>query len=197
MTDKEKRSSLECRDSDDRLMALIADGDSKAFEAVVAKHSSRIIAVGRQMLGDRSAAEDLAQDVMLKLWHHAKDWHPGRALISTWLYRVASNLAIDRIRALKTVQLDEDWDQAEAATQFQSLEEKHLKKKVDLALQQLPERQRLALILFHYEGLTMDETAEVMQSSVEAVQSLLARARGSMKKKLVREWRSLLPEMID
>ncbi len=198
MTDKRKfSSSRDSRDRDDRLMTLIAQGDGMAFETVVTTHLGRVVAVGSQMLGDRSAADDLAQDVMLKLWHHAKDWQSGRAKISTWLYRVTSNLAIDRIRANKTVQLDEDWDMAQQATQIHSLEEQHLQGRVNQALQQLSERQRLVLVLFHYQGLTMSETAEIMESSVDAVQSLLARSRAVMKKKLAKEWQSLLPDQIE
>ncbi len=197
MADRKTLSFADDRDGDDSLMALVANGDGQAYEIVVNAHLGRVVAVGRKMLGNPAAADDLAQDVMLKLWHHAPKWQPGRARISTWLYRVTSNLAIDRIRANRTSQLDEDWDMPEQATQLQGLEEQALKQRVDRALQDLPERQRLALVLFHYQGLTMGETAEAMDSSVEAVQSLLARARATLKKMLVREWRSLLPDPVD
>ena len=197
MANRKTLSFADNRDGDDSLMALVANGDSQAYESVVNAHLGRVVAVGRKMLGNHAAADDLAQDVMLKLWHHAPKWQPGRARISTWLYRVTSNLAIDRIRANRTSQLDEDWDMPEQATQLQNLEEQALRQRVDRALQHLPERQRLALVLFHYQGLTMTETAEAMESSVEAVQSLLARARAGLKKMLAREWRSLLPDPVD
>ena len=81
------------------------------------------------------------------------------------------------------------------ATQQQTMEEEDLRNTMDAALQQLPERQRLALVLFHYESMSMNAVAEAMDASVEAVESLLARGRRSLKKKLQPEWKALLPDV--
>ncbi|GAB4225257.1 MAG: RNA polymerase sigma factor [Methyloligellaceae bacterium] len=175
-------------------MARIAAGDARAFAEVVDTRLERVHAVARRMLGDPSDAEDVAQEALLRLWRQADAWDGNRALISTWLYRVTCNLCIDRIRARREDVSDDLPETPEAATQQQALEEEDLRRFMDSALSALPERQRLALVLFHYEELSMAEVAEIMEVSVEAVESLLARGRRTLKKKLAPAWQAMLPD---
>jgi RNA polymerase sigma-70 factor (ECF subfamily) len=108
---------------------------------------------------------------------------------------VASNLCIDRVRARRnTTLVDAVPEQSEPAGQFRQLAERELGARVDAALKALPDRQRLALTLFHYEGMSQIEVGEAMGITDEAVESLLARARRALKVSLKEEWRGLMPE---
>jgi len=178
-------------------MARIAAGDASAFAGLVDTRLARVLAVARRMLGSDGEAEDVAQEALLRLWRHAQKWEGGRAQISTWLYRVTVNLCIDRNRAHREDATDEVPDTPVAAHQQQVLEEDDLRGFMDGALQGLPERQRLAIILFHYEELSMTEVGEMMETSVEAVESLLARGRRALKQKLMPAWQAMLPDKED
>lgn len=178
-------------------MVRIATGDASAFSEVVTTRLDRVVAVARRMLGSDAEAEDIAQEAMLRLWRQAENWDGGRALISTWLHRVTVNLCIDRIRARREDATDEIPETPLAADQQLSMEEDDLRVFMDETLQALPERQRMALVLFHYEDLSMVEVAEMMDVSVEAVESLLARARRALKKQLEPAWKQFLPDEVE
>lgn len=182
------------RRADEALMARIAEGDARAFSELVETRLERVLAVARRMLGNDADAQDVAQESLLRLWRQAEQWDGGRAQISTWLYRVTVNLCIDRLRAQREDATAEVPDSPMAAGQQQSLEEDDLRDFMNGALQELPERQRVALVLFHYEELSMAVIAETMEISVEAVESLLARGRRALKKRLEPAWREFLPE---
>jgi RNA polymerase sigma-70 factor (ECF subfamily) len=184
----------EARRADDALMARIAQGDAHAFSELVDSRLDRVMAVARRMLGNETEAEDVAQEAMLRLWRQAENWDGGRAQISTWLYRVTVNLCIDRIRARREETTPEIPDTQVRASQQQTMEEADLRDLMDRTLQALPERQRMALVLFHYEDLSMAAVAEMMEISVEAVESLLARGRRALKQQLEPAWREFLPE---
>lgn len=190
-------SASGAREADAVLMARIASGDASAFEEVVGTRLERVLAVSRRMLGEEAEAEDVAQEALLRLWRQAANWDGGRALISTWLYRVAVNLCVDRLRARKEKTTGELPEIAASADQERGLEEEALKDFVDKGLQSLPERQRTAIVLFHHEELSMTEVAEMMETSVEAVESLLARGRRALKQLLEPGWKMHLPERRD
>lgn len=185
----------EARRADDALMARIATGDAQAFSELVDTRLERVLAVARRMLGNDADAEDVAQEAMLRLWRQADRWDGGRAQISTWLYRVAVNLCIDRMRAQREDATAAVPDTPVPAGRLQSLEEDDLRDAMDAALQELPERQRQVLVLFHYEDLSMAAVAEMMEISVEAVESLLARGRRALRQRLEPAWREMLPEI--
>ncbi|MEM8743298.1 MAG: RNA polymerase sigma factor [Pseudomonadota bacterium] len=188
-------SQDEAREADQALMERVSQGDAQAFQQLVDTGIDRVLAVARRTLGDEAEAEDVAQEVFLRLWRQAEKWQGGRAQVSTWLYRVTVNACIDRLRARKEETVKDVPDVVAEATQQQTMEEEDLRNTMDAALQQLPERQRLALVLFHYESMSMNAVAEAMDASVEAVESLLARGRRSLKKKLQPEWKALLPDV--
>lgn len=188
-------SQNDAREADQALMERVSQGDAKAFQQLVASGTDRVLSVARRMLGDDTEAEDVAQDVFLRLWRQADRWEGGRAQVSTWLYRVTVNSCIDRLRSRREETVEELPEVSREATQQQSLEEDDLQDYVEMALQGLPERQRMALVLFHYESLSMTAVAEAMDASVEAVESLLARGRRTLKKNLKSQWRAFLPDM--
>jgi RNA polymerase sigma-70 factor, ECF subfamily len=183
--------------SDDALMQRIGAGDRGAARIVVEQHPPILVALARHMLRSEAEAEDIAQEAFVRLWKQAPQWQPGRALIRTWLRRVAANLCIDRLRGTRTVPLSPEDDRPVAPRQQASAEERQLVARVNAALGELPERQKLALTLSHYQGLSQFEAAEVMDISVEALESLLARGRRALKAALETEWRGLLPDPVE
>lgn len=187
----------EARQADQALMEQVSRGDAVAFQKLVDSGIGRVLAVARRMLGDETEAEDVAQDVFLRLWRQAGQWEGGRAKVSTWLYRVTVNSCIDRLRSRRDETVEKMPELSSQATQDQSLEEEDLQRYMDEALQALPERQRTALVLFHYEDLSMSAVAQIMGASVEAVESLLGRGRRALKKNLETQWKAFLPEILD
>jgi RNA polymerase sigma-70 factor (ECF subfamily) len=177
------------------LLVRVAAGEAQAFRALVDRHLPTVVAIARRMLRDDAEAEDVAQEALLRLWRNAASLELGEGGVRPWLRRVASNLCIDRVRAQKNTSLGDSLpEETEPAGQVTRLAERELGRRVDAALKALPERQRLALTLFHYEGMSQLEVGEVMGISDEAVESLLARARRALKGSLKDEWRGLLPE---
>lgn len=177
------------------LLVRVVAGDAQAFRSLVDRHLPTILAIARRMLKDDAEAEDVAQETMLRLWRNAGALELGPGGVRPWLRRVASNLCIDRVRAGRNTALMEFVPEtAEPAGQLRHIAELELGARVDAALKGLPERQRLALTLFHYEGMSQIEVGEVLGISDEAVESLLARARRTLKSVLKDEWRDLVPD---
>lgn len=172
-------------DPDAGLVEATGRGDAEAASRLVARHLPRMTALARRMLGDSAEAEDVAQDVFLKVWTQARKWQPGQAKFETWLHRVAINACYDRLRKKKGVGLDEIEERVDPAPDpEQTLGQNQTAKAVDAALQTLPERQRAAITLCHYQGLTNIEAAAALEISVEALESLLSRGRRALKEKL-------------
>jgi RNA polymerase sigma factor (sigma-70 family) len=173
--------------SDEALLVLYANGDAQAARVLTMRLAPRVLSFAARMLGgDLAEAEDVAQEAMLRLWRIAPDWRQGEAKVSTWLFRVASNLCTDRLRRRRGVGLDDlgadppdDSPGAEARLQAASRAEA-----LEAALQDLPERQRQAVVLRHLEGVSNPEIAAVMEISVEAVESLTARGKRALARAL-------------
>ena len=181
--------------TDASLLAQAGCGNAAAFRKLVGRHLPAVLAIARRMLRDDAEAEDVAQEALLRLWRGAAELDLGSAGARPWLRRVVSNLCIDRIRSSQRTEVTDEVPEVETqAGQLRGLAEQELSTHVDAALKQLPERQRLALTLFHYEGLSQIEIGEIMGVSNEAVESLLGRARRALKASLKNEWRQLLWE---
>ncbi len=188
-------------ETDENLVTQIVAGDVTAFSLLSERYLIKIMSVARKMLGDEAEAEDVAQGCSLRLWNKADHFNPDKAQFSTWFYRIAGNLCIDRLRKKKSQGIQEPLEYAErlgvSADQERHLATRQLEERVDQALQILPERQRQALVLCHFQGLRMKEASSIMEISVEALESLLARARRSLKKELQAEWMQFMPERVE
>ncbi len=174
-------------ESDEALIARAGRGDRLAAGELVVRHTDRIFAASYRMLGDRAAAEDVTQESFLRLWRNAGRWRADGARIETWLYRVAMNLCIDSLRKRRReapeAAAPERIDPGPRADDILATEER--RSTVEAAIAALPERQRMAITLCHYEELSNIEAAEILGVSVEAVESLLARARRALKTRLL------------
>ena len=164
--------------SDEALLVLYANGDPGAARALTLRLTPRVLGFAARMLADRTEAEDVTQEAMLRLWRMAPGWQQGGARVSTWLYRVASNLCLDRLRKSRPRGLEEVAEPEDAAPgAVARLIEADRMLALDKALAALPDRQRQAVVLRHIEGLTNPEIAAVMDIGVEAVESLVARGK--------------------
>lgn len=167
--------------SDEALLILYANGDPAAARELTQRLAPRVLAYGMRVLGDRAEAEDVAQEALLRLWKLAPDWRSGEAQVSTWLYRVATNLATDRLRARVRRRSDALDDTPEPVDERPGAEagliEADRMAALQAALNTLPERQRQAVVLRHIEGLSNPEIALIMEIGVEAVESLTARGK--------------------
>ncbi|MEK7266359.1 MAG: sigma-70 family RNA polymerase sigma factor [Pseudomonadota bacterium] len=173
-------------ESDDALIARAGRGDRLEASILIARHSPRVLSLCRHMLKDRTAAEDAAQETFLRLWEGAAVWRRHDAKLETWLYRVATNACIDRHRSARRDAPEEaageQLDSAPSAVERLSDADK--RRAIEAALEALPERQRIAMTLRHYRDLTNIEIAQAMSTSVDAVESLLARARRALTEAL-------------
>ncbi len=171
--------------SDDALLVAYGNGDKAAAHALTQRLTPRVLGFASRMLGDHAEAEDVAQEAMLRLWKIAPDWRQGEAKVTTWLYRVVSNLCTDRLRKKRGVALDEI---AEPADDKPSAVDGMIDQARQLALRQalekLPDRQRMAVVLRHIEGFSNPEIAQVMDLGVEAVESLTARGKRALSQAL-------------
>jgi RNA polymerase sigma factor (sigma-70 family) len=169
-------------DPDQDLVARVARGDPAAVQALMARKLPRMLALAQRLLGDAGEAEDVAQEVFVRAWRQAPSWTPGGARFDTWMHRVALNLCYDRLRRRRehtVAELPEQIDPAPSA--LRGLETRDVGRQVDAALAALPPRQREAVVLCHYQELTNIEAAALMEISVEALESLLSRARRSLR----------------
>lgn len=174
-------------------MTLAAGGDMAAFEQLVERHQALVAGTIGHMLGDNSDVEDLAQQVFVRLWKSAKRYTP-RAKFTTFLLTITRNLVFNELRRRKrhgTVPLQTEPDGEEmqlkdeqGSTPAASMLEHELQAAVESAIAELPETQRMALVLRRYQDLSYDEIAVVLKQSVPAVKSLLFRARTELRERL-------------
>ena len=178
--------------SDAELLLAAARQDQTAFSVLVQRYYPVVHRVVWRTMNGHADAEDIAQEAFLRLWKNPAQVREAGAL-KGWLMRVASNMAMDRFRAKATTDLDAAEhlsDGRPGAEQLMS--QSWAAKRVDLAIATLPDRQRLALTMVHFEQFTNIEAAAAMDLSIDALESLLSRARQSLKKFLASEKHLLL-----
>lgn len=163
-------------------LARAAAGDAGAWAALVGRYLPAVTRCAAHMLGDPAEAEDVAQDTFLRLHRKLASWEGGEDGLSSWLHRVAVNLSIDRHRTpARPGSLADIGEVAEPADLDGPLDRK---RHIEAALAGLPERQRAAVVLVHYQGFSGREAASALDVSVEALESLLARARRTLRNTL-------------
>jgi RNA polymerase sigma-70 factor (ECF subfamily) len=168
--------------SDDELMALCASGDACAFRSLFDRHGQAAWRLAWRLTGDAGEAEDLVQEGFARLWKQAGMWAAGQAGAGAFLQRVITNLAIDRSRRKRPEAVAEVPDSADPAPLADALlETANLSARIQACLASLPERQRAAIVLTYWEGVTGPMAAEVMDLSPKAFESLLIRARAALK----------------
>ncbi|HET9418924.1 MAG TPA: sigma-70 family RNA polymerase sigma factor, partial [Chthoniobacterales bacterium] len=192
--DLERPGEVEDQDKEDvRLMELVGQGEMAAFEQLIERHQALVAGTVARMLGSNSDVEDIAQQVFIRVWKSAARY-THRAKFTTWLLKITRNLVFNELRRIKRraqVPLQPDAETEEIGLNDQSsaapdatLLEHELQQAIEEAIMQLPETQRMALVLRRYEQLSYDEIAEVLELSVPAVKSLLFRARTELRERL-------------
>jgi len=179
--------------ADVRLMALVSRGDLASFEALVEKHQALVAGTVGHMLGNNSEVEDIAQQVFVRVWKSASRYVP-RAKFTTWLLKITRNLVFNELRRRKRhatipLQLEADGEEMQikderGQTPDASLLEGELQSTIESAIAELPETQRMAVVLRRYQELSYEEIAQVLEQSVPAVKSLLFRARTELRHRL-------------
>lgn len=163
---------------DAALLSRYGAGDAAAARALVARLGPGVLALARRLTGDTAEAEDITQEAMLRLWQIAPRWQAGQAAPASWLHRVTVNLAIDRLRRRRGVALDAIAEPAAPdPPPSEALIDADRARALEAALAQLPERQRIAVVLRHIEGYANPEIAALLDIGVEAVESLTARGK--------------------
>jgi RNA polymerase sigma-70 factor, ECF subfamily len=176
--------------SDDELMRLSGNGDRLAFQELVGRHLKRASALAGRVTGNRSDAEEAVQEAFLRAWLKAPEWQAREALsngatFGTWFNRVLVNLCIDRTRRPRVDPIEAAEAVPDSAPNAESvLSSRQTSQRVALAMAELPDRQRAALALCHFDGLSNAEAGKILDLSVGAVESLLVRARRTLREKL-------------
>jgi len=178
------------------LMARIAEGDEDAFEILVNRHQTSVLNLIYRFIGDRTQAKDFAQEVFIRVWQAAKTYK-HEAKFTTWLYRITTNLCLNELKSARRRKWfsfnrsDENGKHTFEETLSDSgpsaedlLLEKERSRQISDALQDLPDNQRMALVLKRYDDLSYHEIAKVIGCSVSAVESLLVRAKRTLQEKL-------------
>ena len=172
--------------TDETLLEQAGAGDRRAAAMLIRRHSPRLLGLATRMLNDSAEAEDVVQDAFIRIWRAAPKWRRQNAKVSTWMYKIAVNLCLDRLRKPKTTAMENAPEiRDESSTPAEGLEARERADVVRGALQELPERQRAALSLCYFQDLSNIEAAQILEISVEALESLLARGRRTLKKALV------------
>jgi RNA polymerase sigma-70 factor (ECF subfamily) len=195
----QKASKYELLDPDVRLMLQVREGSAAAFEALVEKHQKRLVMVLEHLVSDRTQAEDLAQDVFLRVYR-ARERYVPTAKFSTWLYTITHNVASNSIRkssrrkevnlvtspsgSMPVRPLDTMAKDKSNLMPARLADQKEMEMVIREAIQSLGPRQRMAMLLSKYEGMSYNEIAESMELTTQAVKSLLSRARGNLKEAL-------------
>ena len=187
--------------TDEELMLAVCRGDQSAYQTLVRRHLKSISHYAFRLLGNSKDTEDIAQETFLRLWINACRWQADKAKLSTWLHRISHNLCVDYLRKHSRVQtrdfLEEDADNRgqtlrpsanlhgeSASGVSEHFGEDDKLEKLKAAMVELPESHRSALMLCHYQGFSNKEAAVIMNVSVKAIESTLARAKRSLRKKI-------------
>lgn len=169
--------------SDEDLMKDVAKGNDNAYVKLVNRHIHPAIGYANKMLGRHYDAEEAVQEALIKVWEHAPMWQPGRATFKTWFYRILTNKCIDIMRKTKNtfVGVDEKIIDGKHKNAEIQLREKQKTNMIEQYISELPPRQKTALMLSYYEGFSNKEAAEILGVGVKGLESLLVRARKTLK----------------
>ena len=165
-------------------MARVAQGDERAFQLLSRRHLPAMLGLARRILGNAAEAEDVAQEAFMRVWTHAPRWQP-LAQFRTWLTRIVTNLCLDRKRRAPWVELEAAGEIADPGPDAgQKAEEDERERMLAAAIEKLPVRQRSAIVLTYGEGMSNAQVAEILDTSVSAVETLLVRGKQNLRRAL-------------
>ncbi|MCG6971198.1 MAG: sigma-70 family RNA polymerase sigma factor [Gammaproteobacteria bacterium] len=171
-----------------QLLTHIAQGSKAAMTEFISRYYQRITDFAWRHMGRKADAEDIAQETFIRVWRKARDWQDRQLPPHSWLYRITYNLCIDELRKRKPqTDVDEHFDLSGNDSPESNLYQLQKDKLLATAFATLSETQRTAIALCNYQGLSNKEAAHVMDVSVEALESLLARGRAKLRKQLSAE----------
>lgn len=174
--------------TDEELMQAVCMGERSSYQILVKRHLKSISHYAYRLLGNQKDTEDITQEVFLRLWTNAQKWKSEKSKLTTWLHRIAHNLCIDYLRKHGRMQtqdtFDEEADDSTPANEQSFEESSDAIKLLSEAISALPENQRSALSLCHYQGFSNKEAAAIMNISVKALESTIARAKRSLREQL-------------
>jgi len=186
-------------DPDVRLMLEVREDIGAAFEELMLRYQNRVVTVLEHLVGNRSQAEDLAQDVFLRVYRARKNYVPG-SKFSTWLFKITNNVALNALRSksrrrevnveshesgpMGATRLDEMAQAASGLIPARQLDKAEMRDIIQLALESLNERQRMAVLLSKFEDMNYADIASAMDMTPKAIKSLLSRARVNLRQVL-------------
>ncbi len=180
------------------LLKKAVKGDKNAAKSLVTSLSPKLFRIAYRMLNNTHDAEEIVQEILVKIWNIAPNWQENNAKLETWAFRVTTNLCIDKIRKstkFKTEELDETYLD-KSINQENLIIASEMKQKVAMALEELPPRQKAALILSYFEGKSQKEVAHILETSIEAVESLLGRGKKALKSMLISQKDEIFDDFI-
>lgn len=176
------------RDEDDRLLERIGQGDEGAFRRLVERHVDKGYGLALRILRNPADAEDVVQDVLVKVWTTRSTWRAGSARFSTWLYRVITNRCIDLCRRPRTTDVEDVPELPDGkADAVSTIHVGEVNLLLERAMGKLPNQQRIAIILSYHDDLSNPEIAEIMDTTISAVESLLKRGRRQLRVTLMND----------
>lgn len=173
-------------DSDEELLVFIQSGNHSAFATLVKRHSGRFYRLAYRFTGNRENAEDMVQECFIKLWEYPEIWNGSKNVkFTTWFYRIVVNRCLDLKKKYAPDLLEEDMQvQASDPANDDFLIRREEQRALENGIAVLPERQRTALNLCFFEELSNQEAADVMGVNLKALQSLLMRAKNTLKENM-------------
>ena len=194
--DFQEKQKTYLADEDVQLMLEFQKGDTDSFEKLMDKYYKRIMNLAYRFMGDKEIAEDLTQDVFIKVYKNGSSYKP-KAKFQTWLYQITKNTCLNELRRRKhsTVSIDKTFEvkgdpikqeltDTKSLNPGETIEQKETALVIKEAIASLPENQRMAVTLRRYEQLSYDDIAQTMNCSTASVKSLLSRAKLNLKEKL-------------
>lgn len=189
---RQERLAAALQDTDTQLMLAVRDGDQHAANTLIRRNFSRVLRFVTRVVRDPRAAEDLTQDVFLQIIAHCREFEP-RAKFSTWLYRIATNRALNYLKHVQVRKQstpparipETEIVDLSISPPDERMNLDELRNRVSGALGGLPPNQRIALTLFEYESLSYEQIAGVLDVTIEAVRCLLTRARATLREELI------------
>ncbi len=182
---------------DDALLERMKADDAEAFRILVERHVDRAYALALRILRNAADAEDVAQEALVKAWTHRSAWQAGKARFSTWLYRVVVNRCIDLQRMPRSAWIEEVAEPADpGADAVTTIHRREVFERLEDALDHMPAQQRAALTLAYFDDLGNAAIAEILGTTVPAVESLLKRGRQGLRTRLKRSERDVRQALV-